>query len=165
MSISNTHSSERLQALLSRADIWRASAAAGSNQVLPGSRAGVDTGYCELNKVLLAQGWPLGGLVELQSDKPGVGEWQVLLPALVGKRIVLIGPPYIPYAPALRQAGLDLQHLLIINPPDPAGFLWAAEQVLRSGACDVLLLWEAPRLFNYRALRKLQLAVSESRCL
>jgi protein ImuA len=158
-------SCDRLQALLSRSDIWRASAAAGSSHNRrPRSRrdSAVDTGYDALNEALVAQGWPLTGLVELQSDAPGFGEWPLLLPALAGRHIALIGPPHIPYAPALMQAGVDLRQLLVITPPDAMGLLWAAEQVLRSGACDALLLWEPKRFFQYRELRKLQLAASQS---
>lgn len=192
-----------LQALLSRPDIWRGRATgagagwsatiASSNSSEPSTSrgcsegSGVDTGYPPLNDVLVAAGWPLGGLVEIQSDDVGYGEWQLLLPALSAlsgrannrsRRIVLLAPPHIPYAPAIAQAGVSLEQLLVIQPPDQQGLLWAAEQVLRSGTSAALLLWDPSlvpssnrgprgrqRSLDYPVLRRLQLAASGSRCL
>lgn len=162
-SLSND-SNDSLQSLLSRSDIWRASTTIQDHNVSCRG-GGVDTGYPELNQVLVTGGWPSKALLEIHANTLGSGEWQLLLPVLVDRYSALIGPPHIPYAPALVEAGVDLRRLLVINPPDPAGLLWAAEQVLKSAACEVLLLWEGSRLFRYQELRKLQLAASESACL
>ena len=157
-----------LATLLARRDIWRASTVAGDSSgsaQLSGGKNTVDTGYLPLNAVLLGQGWPVASLIELHSEVPGYGEWQLLLPALTGKSTALIAPPYIPYAPALVKAGINLQQMFTIATTTPADSLWAVEQVLRSGGCNVLLLWETQCLFQYRQLRKLQLAASQSHCL
>ena len=42
----------------------------------------VDTGYAALSAELPGGGWPLGALVELLVQQPGVGEFRLLRPAL-----------------------------------------------------------------------------------
>ena len=90
----------------------------------------------------------------------GMGELSLLLPALArltaaGERVVLVAPPYIPYAPAWQAAGVDLALLEVVE-ADPRQALWAQEQCLRSGACGAVLGW--PPGGDDRALRRLQVA-------
>ena len=82
--------------------------------------ASISTGFSALDDALPGNGWSIGCLTELMCVQQGVGELSLLLPAL--QRITaddqwaaLINPPHIPYAPALANAGIKLDHLLIIN--------------------------------------------------
>lgn len=122
------------------------------------------TGWPELDDVL-AGGWPIAALSQLVSDAPGFG-FSVMVPLLVRmtleqRKVALIAPPYVPYAPALRDAGMDLNHLLWMTPRDRVDGLWAAEQLLRSSIYGAVVLWipalEAP------VERRLQLAAEAGR--
>src|SRR6185295_2080058 len=98
-------------------------------------------------------------------DPAGIGELALLLPALAGltraaRRVLMVAPPHIPYAPACMAAGVDLAHLLWVSPADRRGRLWAAEQGLRSGGCGALVAWLAkPR---YAELQRLAVAAEAS---
>jgi hypothetical protein len=99
-------------------------------------------------------------------DATGLGEVQLFLPALVQSQqrmagsdvpwLVWIAPPYEPYAPALAQAGIGLDRLLIVRPVTATEALWAAEQALSSGVCAAVLLWLKGS--DDRWLRRLKLA-------
>lgn len=80
-----------------------------------------------------------------------------------GRSVVLVAPPYVPYAPAWSQAGVDLDHLQVVHATSDADALWAAEQCLRSGACSAVLCW--PLRADDRALRRLQVAAQTGQCL
>src|SRR3546814_16816683 len=54
--------------------------------------------------------------------------------------IALIAPPYLPFAQAWANAGVQLSRLQVIR-ADPRNALWAAEQCLRSAACSAVLCW------------------------
>jgi len=41
----------------------------------------------------------------------------------------------------LGNAGVQLEHLLVINPPDDKATLWASEQCLRSGVFAAVIAW------------------------
>lgn len=118
------------------------------------------TGHADLDAALPGGGWPVGALVELLHDHDGLHELGVLLPLLVRltraqRRIVLVNPPYIPYAPAFAAGGVDPSYLhTLTDCADHA--LWAAEQCLRSATCAAVACW--PRQANDRQLRRLQLA-------
>lgn len=143
-----------LQELLKHPGIWRRSSSA-QHQV----RA-LPTGLAELDAQLPGGGWPLGALSEILFDHDGVGELGLLMPALAEltrrqQRVVFVAPPYIPYAPALAAAGLDLRHVVQIDSNTAEGS-WSAEQCLRSGACGAVLGWMQQA--DYTQLRRLQLA-------
>jgi len=126
--------------------------------------AGLSTGYASLDAALPGSGWPLGAVTELLGDARGIGELSLLLPALVtlarsGRHVACIAPPHLPYAPALRQAGLPLERLLLIEPEGTEAArlsLWAAEELLRCPAIGAVLLW--PDAIDERHVRRLQLA-------
>jgi hypothetical protein len=71
-----------------------------------------------------------------------------------------ISPPYQPYAPALAACGIDVERVLVVRAESA---LWAMEQALKSGACSAVLGWAAA--CGLQALRRLQLAAEQSRCL
>jgi hypothetical protein len=149
-----------LAALLDRPDIWRGGAV---------SRAGipaVPTGFPELDAQLPGCGWPAGTLTEVIPAHEGIGELRLLGPALSalsrqGLRLAWIAPPYLPYAPALAAAGIDLSALIIVRTGSPKETLWAAEQVLQSNACGAVLAW--PQTAKYAELRRLQIAAEGGR--
>jgi len=70
--------------------------------------------------------------------------------------VALVAPPWLPYPPALARAGIDLSHLLVVQPDQPTEAAWATEQLLRSGGFRAVLAW-LPRVSTTR-LRRLQLA-------
>src|SRR5690606_26626847 len=117
----------------------------------------------------------------------------LLMPAIVRlslmeevdeKWIAWIAPPLIPYAPALRRCGVNIDRLLMIKPSRPSEHvrgasrqrsgtrersrnsprdcLWAAEQVIRSGSSSGVLAWLPPT--DTVTLRRLQLAAEEQGC-
>ena len=84
------------------------------------SHAAIATGYPILDEALPSQGWSIGCLTELLCAQSGIGELSLLLPALRqltqdDQWVALVRPPYLPYAPALSNAGIDPHHLLIID--------------------------------------------------
>jgi len=120
-------------------------------------------------------GWNLGTLTELLIAQDGIGEFSLLLPALrkitTNKQwAALINPPYVPYAPALATAGLNLDHLLVVDTKDDADTLWSAEQLLRSGTFQVVIFWinntrSSPKkryADNSNRFRRLQLAAEQA---
>ena len=142
---------ETLRALLRDPRIWQGEIVAAPE--------GVPTGFSKLDAALPSRGWPQAGLIEILIERHGMGELELVMPALArlsgaGRMIVWIAPPFIPYAPALTRAGLSLERLLIVRAATPADMLWSAEQALRSGSCAVLL-WAEPAA---SWLRRLQLA-------
>ena len=166
---------DKLQELLQSARIWR-----GRN-VVPQADA-VPTGCRRLDESLPDGGWPGRALTEIVTDACGLGELELVTPALArlsaGDRwIAWIAPPLVPYAPALAAAGVDLTRILVVRPRGAADVWWAMEQALRSGTCAAVLAWEpeagvetadispgrvravaAPSLMK---LRRLQLAAEE----
>lgn len=141
-----------LSELLLRADVWRGGAAPPV--------AAEPTGFPALDALLPGGGWPIGALTEVVAAREGVGELRLLLPLLArlsrGERwVAFVAPPYVPYAPALAAAGIDLSRLLLVH-PKREDQLWAVEQSLRAGACAAVLAWIAQA--EATSLRRLQLA-------
>lgn len=143
-----------LEGLLADPRLWRG---AGG----PPSRAALASGHAGLDRAL-GGGWPRGVVCELTLAQTGCGELGLLLPVLrqLAGTFAWIGPPHLPYPPALAAAGIALAQLLLIEAPDRAQAQWAAEQTLRSGACAAVLLW-LPSV-SARAVRRLQLAAAAS---
>jgi cell division inhibitor SulA len=149
-----------LSELLSSRTVWR-----GQPAALPVSSA--PTQLAQLDQALPLGGWPEAALTEILLPVDGVGELELVLPTLArltqhGKPVVMVEPPYIPYAPALQSAGVDLRHLHIVD-AEPKKALWAFEQCLRSGVCAAVLGW--PRKIDHHGLRRLQVAADTGRTL
>lgn len=147
-----------LQDILQRQSVWRggAPAAAGNPSVVP-------SGFPGLDRELPGGGWPTGALTEILCAREGFGELQLVLPAFAAltqrsKRVAWLAPPHLPYAPSLAAAGVDLAHLAVVRAPGRRDALWAAEQVLRAGACHALLAW-LPHA-RYAELRRLAVAAA-----
>ena len=154
--------SPSFSALLARPDIRR------GGELAQVASASVPTGFPRLDAELPGGRWPTGALTELLPSHEGIGELRILGPALAalasaGKRLAWIAPPYLPYAPALAAAGVDLAQVLIVRTPSARDALWAAEQALRAAACGAVLVW--PGDTKYTALRRLQLAAEGTRAM
>jgi len=143
-----------LDTILQRQDLWRGAAP------VAGAPA-VATGFPSLDRELPGGGWPAGALSEVLSGTEGIGELQLVLPALArltaaGRRVAWLAPPHLPYAPALAAAGVVLDRLTVVRAPGRRDALWAAEQALRSRAFHALLAW--PQRPGYPELRRLAVA-------
>jgi cell division inhibitor SulA/protein ImuA len=115
-------------------------------------------------------GWPHTGLIEILPSCFGVGELSLLLPALAAmtrrpeaRWCAWVAPPLQPFAPALAECGVAPERILVVNArrKDAKGksALWAFEQMLRSGACDIALAWLRNAL--PRQIRRLHLAAEQ----
>jgi len=148
-------SGARLPAAISlAAPVWRADQM-GSYQAPV-----ISSGYPALDHELPDGGWPAAALVELLQPQSGIGELQLLRPALQQiageRRIALLQPPYLPQVAAWTGWGLRSDRLLWIRPQRSEDALWSAEQILRNGSCGALLFWQAQ--VRHEALRRLHLA-------
>ena len=155
--MSDAEATAQLEQLLQHPALWR------GRSVAP--LATFSTGFAALDQVLPGGGWPRTGLIEVLTARQGVGELRLWLPALVAlsqapeaRWCAFIGPPFEPFAPAFAAAGVCLEKLLIVRPSQP---LWAAEQALLSGACDLVLAWVASAAAH--DLRRLALATEHGR--
>ena len=91
--------------------VWRGSKGTHSAPVIP-------TGFASLDRHLPGGGWPHRSVTEVFLDHYGIGELALLIPALTSlmrqgeatekKWIMWIAPPFIPYAPALMQHGINV---------------------------------------------------------
>lgn len=134
--------------------LWRAS------QLARASAHTARAGWSALEADLPARGWPLGSMIELLAQHPGIGEIRMLHPALSAdddsRPIVLIQPPHTPQFAAWDGWGGDVSRLVWIRTQHACDALWAAVQVLRSGAFAGVLLWQAT--VRTPDLRRLHLA-------
>lgn len=155
--------SSSLDKILANPRVWR-----GRDQA--GCRAGLSSGYPELDRHLPGGGWPPDSLTEILTAHYGIGELRLLMPALARLSaatpeqeepgwIAWVAPPFQPYPPALRQYGIDLSRMLIVRPGEASEALWSAEQALSSGTCAAVLLW--PETLDDQAGRRLQLAAEK----
>lgn len=150
-----------LETLLAAQTLWRAGRTAAI------VAEGESTGYAPLDALLPQGGWPRRALTELLLPADGVGELELLFPTLArmtqaGGTVVVVAPPYLPYAPAWQAAGVELAHLEIVD-ASPRDALWAFEQCLRSGTCAAVLGW--PQKADAQSLRRLQVAADSGDCL
>lgn len=155
--MSGTH--QQLSELLAHPSVWR------GRSVAP--QPTFSTGFSALDAALPGGGWPRHGLIEILTPQVGVGELYLLLPALAAlsqlqpaRWCTWVSPPHEPFAPALESHGVSLERMLMVRTHLP---LWAHEQALRSGACEIALAW-LPRA-SPRAVRRLQLAAEQGRAL
>ena len=151
-----------IDALLQNAAVWRAREPRATQ-----AGACCASGWPRLDAVLPGGGWPLGTLTELLLPAHGIGELQLLMPALralCGQTpragwLAFIGPPHVPYPPALAQAGIAAERQLVVEVPVATDRLWAAEQALRSRGCAAVLVWVDAA--DGRWLRRLKLAAED----
>lgn len=150
-----------LEEVLRHPGIWRGKLYSGQPVVA--------SGYPWLDELLPGGGWPIKALTEILVEQWGIGELRLLVPALAHlttdaggevrarpRWIAWVAPPFIPYAPALVNSGVDVSRMLLVHPASSDDALWAVEQALRSGTCAAVLAWI--RQANECHLRRLQLA-------
>jgi len=144
------------------AGVWRA------DQLGHSTLAGLASGFAQLDAELPGGGWPIGLPTELIAREPGIGELRLLVPVLrrltrERKVVILLGPPHVPYAPALAAFGIDLDYLIVVQAVQAADRLWAVEQVLRSASFGALLAWLPQGRTRPEHLRRMQLAAQGAR--
>ena len=151
-----------LTTLLSHPSIWR------GDQLGRVSVPSLATGFAALDAELPGAGWPVAALTEILPEREGIGEMRILVHAMVnlsarGRWIAWIAPPYIPYAPALQAAHVDLSRVLRVDTRSLRETLWAMELALRDNSCGAVIAW--PDKISYPDLRRLQLAAAGSQAL
>ena len=138
--------------------IWRA------NQMGSYASGVTPSGYSTLDAELPNMGWPTSALIELLVQQNGIGEMQLLQPALAAiakqRRVALVQFPHSPQISSWIGWGLPMANLLWIKTARTADALWAAEQVLRNGNCGALLFWQSQ--VRTESLRRLHLAAQGS---
>lgn len=101
-----------------------------------------------LDAILPGGGWQAGTIIELMPTLAQITQGE--------RHVAMIAPPYIPFAPALAQHGLRLEHFWIIRAQTANDILWSAEQTLRCKSFGAVLTW--PISIRDREVRRLQLA-------
>lgn len=130
---------------------------------------GVSTGYPSLDAILPGRGWPKNALAEMIAPRWGIGELQLLLPLMKSltqqkQWILLISTPYIPYAPALVRAGVDIHYIVMVDPAlSNKDVLWSIEKALQTESCALVLAW--PKSLQSGVVRRLQLAAATGQTL
>lgn len=128
------------------------------------SGPGIPTGFPTLDSLLPDRGWSAGTVLEISYPGPGHGELRLLLPVIAfytrqQRHAVWIAPPYIPYAPAITQYGVNLDYVsLVQKQTNEQQHYWCMERLLNCPACGVVLLW--PKTLPERNVRRLQLAAA-----
>jgi len=157
--MSPTHNLIALEHHFQRGQVWK-----GDQTPEFSSASVLDSGYSELNHELPARGWRAGQICEIYTQAAGCGEFSLLLPALAAlsqqeRWIMLVAPPAIPYAPALKMAGINTGRLLMVHPTNHKEALWCIEEGLRSGQCSAVLGWL--KEVEPTSVRRIQLACEE----
>ena len=147
------------------AHVWRASELGGA------SLQTVATGYPRLDQVLPGHGWPQGAMTELLQPQAGLHEWGLVAPALAamqgasngmnsikGQMLVLVGPPHLPFGPALGAQRLDMPRMLCVRGAagNAPSLLWATREALQCADVAAVLAWLPDARSAH--LRRLQIA-------
>lgn len=136
-----------------------------AGQPLARGQGATPSGFAALDEALPWGGFPRGALTEILAPAPGLGELELIAEACASigrqERLVLVAPPFLPYAPALQAHGFALARLTWIE-TDATHAAWAAEQCLRAGCVGAVALWLERG--DDRSLRRLQLAAEEGGC-
>ena len=150
------------------AHIWRASELSCADEPPQG------TGHAALDAVLPGHGWPQGAMTELLQPQAGLHEWGLVAPALVavqgasnsikginsikGQMLVLIGPPHLPFGPALGAQQLDLPRMLCVQGAagNAPSLLWATREALQCADVAAVMAWLPDARSAH--LRRLQIA-------
>ena len=148
---------------LANAHVWRAGELGGA------SLQTVATGYASLDHVLPGNGWPQGAMTEVLQPQAGLHEWGLVACALAqvqadsgtqrsGQILVLVGPPHLPFGPALRAQQLDLPRMLCVQGAagNAPSLLWATREALQCADVAAVLAWLPDARSAH--LRRLQIA-------
>lgn len=126
-----------------------------------GAKALSSTGIAALDRLLSADAFRAGMLVEWIVAGAGCGAARLALPAIVealqkGGALVVIDNRREFYPPAAARLGLDLQRTIVVQPQNRQEAVWALEQSLSCPGVAATLGWMGP--VNGRVFRRLQLA-------
>ena len=149
-------SDDALNGLLEKTGLWRASS------IDADYKQHCSTGFTNLDQELPGAAWPVDGVTEFLHNRAGIGELRLLAPALArmtheqNRWVLFVSPPYIPYPPALAQAGIDLTRVIVSQPRAPKDYLWVLEKALASQSCSAVIAW--PGRIHEKQIRRLQLA-------
>jgi protein ImuA len=138
------------------------------NQLARAGERTVPSGHAALDALLPGAGWPAGSLTELLVEQGGIGEMRLVAPALrtltaqAGRHVLLVAPPWRPYACAFEAWGIALERLIWVRASEDEA-PWAAEQALKQDGIGAVLLWQPKARAD--ALRRLQVAAQESQAL
>ncbi|QSX31595.1 translesion DNA synthesis-associated protein ImuA [Shewanella cyperi] len=151
-----------LPSLLARQDIWVGQEIA---PLVPGHGSGFDS----LDALLPDRGWPRQGVCELICSHPGLGELALLSPLLAtlsrqsDALVLLVAPSLLPVPQYLLQQGIAMERLYWVDSRDRKEQLWAMEQALSSGGCQLVLAWLTH--LSLSEARRLQLASEKGQSL
>lgn len=138
--------------------LWKGSQLAGAQ------RPALSTGFAQLDIQLPGGGWPIGSLVELTLERPGIGEITLLRPALAQlsteRCIMFIRPPHAMNAHCWANWGLRHHNLFWVQSNSLHDALWACEQALRHNACSALFCWASGA--RPQDLRRLHVAARQT---
>jgi len=147
---------------LDLAQVWRAGELGGA------SLQTVATGYASLDLALPGNGWPQGAMTEVLQPQAGLHEWGLVAPVLAavqsvlnsikGHMLVLIGPPHLPFGPALGAQRLDMPRMLCVRGAagNAPSLLWATREALQCADVAAVLAWLPDARSAH--LRRLQIA-------
>jgi protein ImuA len=146
------------------AHIWRAGELSGA-----ASQEAVGTGYPLLDAVLPGHGWPQGAMTEVLQPQAGLHEWGLTARALAGvqaasglqqtgRMLVLVGPPHLPFGPALGARQIDMARVLCVRGKagNAPSLLWATREALQCADVAGVLAWLPDARSAH--LRRLQIA-------
>jgi len=113
---------------------------------LPGTSLVTATGIPLLDDMLPCGGWPKNGLVEIILPDAYSNALSLLMPALIrlsqqGRWIAMVNPAYPVRSGLFREAGINHNRVLQVNPHPGRSVLWTAESMLYSGECSVVMAW------------------------
>lgn len=153
------NSDQDVKRLLQHPGLWRA-------DQLPEAAETLSSGFPELDAHLPGHGWPQSGLSEFMLETAGIGELRLLVPLLQTlsrqeRWLAWVNPPFIPYAPALSAAGIDINKILLIHPRSHKDALWALERASKSGSSSVVFAWLDEKQLTVNDTRRLQLAAKQ----
>lgn len=138
------------------------------DQLARASERTVPSGHATLDAQLPGAGWPSGSLTELLVEQGGVGEMRLVAPALraltaqAGRHVLLVAPPWRPYACALKAWGVALERVIWVRAAEDEA-AWVAEQALKQEGMGAVLLWQTKARAD--AVRRLQIAAQDSQAL
>ncbi|QNB11805.1 translesion DNA synthesis-associated protein ImuA [Paraburkholderia tropica] len=138
------------------------------DQLAYASERTVSSGHAALDALLPGAGWPAGSLTELLVEQGGIGEMRLVAPALraltaqAGRHVLLVAPPWQPYACALKAWGIALDRVIWVRASEHEA-PWAAEQALKQDGIGAVMLWQPKARAD--TLRRLQVAAQDSQAL
>lgn len=158
----------QLQQVLQHPAIWRAADSVRHKQCQQQQQSSLKTGHKLLDKALPNGGLPEDAVTEILCPHWGCGEAELLSSALASlsqqsRWLVWVNPPWLPYAPALMQQGIQLQNTLVVQAKSDKDILWSMEQCLSSGACSAVQGW--PKNPLPHQIRRLQSAAQKGHSL